>query len=227
MLVAIALERHRAITSPLKEPFSIHKLLAAAWILSLVPSFPCFIVFNLELKHFSHSSLPQPECVSNFSSLSPLVRKFYFGGVGAIIFVLPLLLIIILYSQIVFQLHLAGRRLSTSSSSPGINSSQQPSQPSLLSRAKLQTTNLSIAIVVTFILTNLPYMVDEFIRQKIVTNFLCEQGSCKFVKAILGISQVSNSAINPFIFLLFNSKISFARDCTGSCCPLTRKMQNR
>jgi hypothetical protein len=181
----------------------------------------------MELKHFSHSSLPQPECVSNFSSLSPLVRKFYFGGVGGIIFVLPLLLIVILYSQIVYQLHLAGIRLSTSSSSPSIDSEQQPSQPNLLSQAKLQTTNLSIAIVVTFILTNLPYMVDEFIRQKIVTNFLCEQGSCKFVKAILGISQVSNSAINPFIFLLFNSKISFARDCTRSCCPLTRKLQNR
>ena len=98
---------------------------------------------------------------------------------------------------------------------------------SYFSKAKVKTTNHSLTVVTIFIITNLPYMVDEFIRQKIVTNFLCEQGSCKFVKAILGISQVSNSAINPFIFLLFNSKISFARDCTRSCCPLTRKLQNR
>ena len=176
------MDRHRVITSPLKEPFSTRKLLAAAWLLSLVPSLPCFLVFNLEMKHFSHSQLSQPECVSNFSAWAPLVRKSYFCFLAIVIFVLPLFVIIVQYSQIVYELHRAGRRLAMSQPCPNTSSEEQPSQPNLLSRAKLQTTNLSIAIVVTFILTNLPYMVEEFIRQKIVTNLLCTQGSCKIIK---------------------------------------------
>ena len=182
MLVAIALDRHRVITSSLKEPFSTRKLLAAAWLVSLVPSFPCFMVFSLEMKHFSHSELSQPECVSNFSTWSPVVRKSYFCFVAVIIFVLPLFIIIVLYSQIVFQLHKSGKRLSTTLLSQATSSEAQDSQPNLFSRAKLQTTNLTIAIVVTFILTNLPYMVDEFMRQNIVANMLCTDGSCKIVK---------------------------------------------
>ena len=47
------------------------------------------------------------------------------------------------------------------------------------------------------------------------------------LQAILGVSPVSNSALNPFIFLLFNSKISFVQTLTRSCCPLTRQLQNR
>ena len=112
MIVAIALDRHRAITRPLSVPGSLRTLLATTWMLSLLPSLPCLSVFNLELKHFDHSSLPQPECVSNFTAWSPLVRKFYFCAVAGVIFALPLLLIIILYSHIIVQLHMAGRRLS-------------------------------------------------------------------------------------------------------------------
>jgi hypothetical protein len=126
--------------------------------------------------------MPQPECVSNFTAWSPFVRKFYFSAVAVIIFTLPLLLIIGLYSQIVYQLHIAGRRMSTSSENPQIASEQQPSHPNLLSWAKLQTTNFSIAIVVTFILANLPYLVDEFIRQKIFKNIQCVQGLCQVTK---------------------------------------------
>ena len=42
-----------------------------------------------------------------------------------------------------------------------------------------------MAVVLTFLLTNLPYIVDEFIRQKIVINQDCEQEWCQVFKVSL------------------------------------------
>ena len=36
----------------------------------------------------------------------------------------------------------------------------------------------------TFFLTNLPYIVDEFLRQKIVANQKCDQEWCQVLKVI-------------------------------------------
>ena len=47
------------------------------------------------------------------------------------------------------------------------------------------------------------------------------------LQAILGVSTVCNSAINPYIFLLFNSKSSLAQKLTSGCCPHTKPFQER
>ena len=39
-----------------------------------------------------------------------------------------------------------------------------------MSRAKERTTNISLTVVTIFIITNLPYMVDELMRQEILTS---------------------------------------------------------
>ena len=49
---------------------------------------------------------------------------------------------------------------------------------SYLSRAKVKTTNLSLTVVTIFIITNLPYMVDEFIRQEILADSWCTMSWC-------------------------------------------------
>ena len=63
----------------------------------------------------------------------------------------------------------------------------------MLSRAQIKTTNLSMAVVLTFLLTNLPYIVDEFIRQKIVINQDCDQEWCKVGKVRYSVSLVYHS----------------------------------
>ena len=52
----------------------------------------------------------------------------------------------------------------------------------IMSRAVIKTTNLSMTVIIIFILTNLPYMVDEFIRQRIVTNQQCNTDVCHVLK---------------------------------------------
>ena len=98
-----------------------------------------------------------------------------------------------------------------------------------------------MAVVILFLLTNLPYIVDEFIRQKIFIKEDCSKEWCKIVKvikalctachqtfeAVLGVCIVANSALNPFVFLVFNSKSTLAQRITNFFCPLTRPIQNR
>jgi hypothetical protein len=104
MLVAIAVDRHRAITRPLTLPGSPYKLLASAWLFSLVPSLPCLMIFKVELRDSQLDSSQQPECVSDFSDWPTLWRKIYFSGVAVIIFAIPLILFIGLYSHVVYEL---------------------------------------------------------------------------------------------------------------------------
>ena len=74
-----------------------------------------------------------------------------------------------------------------------------------MSRAKERTTNLALVLLAVFILTNLPYMVDELMRQDILTASWCAETWCWRLRAVMGVSMVSSSCINPYIFLLFNS----------------------
>ena len=87
---------------------------------------------------------------------------------------------------------------------------------------QVKTTNLSLTVVIVFIITNLPYMVDELLRQEILGSRWCTKAWCGAVEAVIGISIVSNSCLNPFIYLLFNSTSPRAASFVHNCCILTR-----
>ena len=53
-----------------------------------------------------------------------------------------------------------------------------------LSRAKVKITNLSLTVVTIFVITNLPYMVDEFIRQEILADKWCTMSWCGVVEVL-------------------------------------------
>lgn len=96
---------------------------------------------------------------------------------------------------------------------------QQPrASSSLLPQAKVKTLNLSIAVVAAFLLTNLPYLTYEMcIAFRLPVRLQPE------AVAIMGIVSASNSAINPFIYLLFQSRSSWAQRLTTLCCPCTAR----
>ena len=76
---------------------------------SLLPSTPCFFIFEITLKEMtSDSLLGDPivleECTSNFSGWSLSLKKAYFSAVFLIIFVIPLVIMFCLYTHILVQL---------------------------------------------------------------------------------------------------------------------------
>jgi hypothetical protein len=125
MLVALAMDRHRAVTKPLSvtgSPYRLYnyqlyflvkittsRLISAAWMTSLLPSTPCFFIFEITLKEMtSHSLLGDlivlEECTSNFRGWSLSLKKAYFTAVFLIIFVIPLAIMFCLYTHILMQL---------------------------------------------------------------------------------------------------------------------------
>ena len=59
-----------------------------------------------------------------------------------------------------------------------------------MSRARVKTTNLSIAVMVAFILTNLPYIVKEFFMQ-VIDRKICDSADrwCKVLNVSIQLDQ--------------------------------------
>ena len=104
MLVAIALDRHRAITRPLIVPGSPYKLLAATWLMALLPSLPCVAIFTVEMRPAQESSLQHLQCVTDFEDWPNIWRKIFYFGVAFLVFIIPLIILIGLFSHIIYEL---------------------------------------------------------------------------------------------------------------------------
>ena len=83
-----------------------YRLIMTAWIISFLPSAPCFYTFQISTR--SGIELGEhtqwEECTSNFSGWSKNMKKAYFTGVFLIVFVIPLVIMVTLYTHILVQL---------------------------------------------------------------------------------------------------------------------------
>ncbi|XP_071542242.1 cardioacceleratory peptide receptor-like [Panulirus ornatus] len=211
MLVAIAIDRHEAVVRPLNPFISAKNLVLAAWAVSLLPSLPNLFVF---LRHVT------PEggayCVSKFytKDLDNNFRKVYLMVVLVMVFISCQVLLLIFYIRIYITIW---RQTSYFKSGQRGNSDSRRTN-SLLPKAKTKTLNMTIIIVVTFFITNTPYVIQEMIMA-----FGDMHSINPNVLALFGIISASNSCFNPFIYLFFCPKgenrspesyrVTFTRRC--------------
>ena len=84
MILALALERFRAVTKPLSLLTSPHSLILSAWTCALLPSLPNLVIFTRRVTE------DREECSSDFTDWDTLLKKGYFTTVFLAIFVIPL-----------------------------------------------------------------------------------------------------------------------------------------
>lgn len=197
MLVAIALDRNNAIVKPFSRTPEPKTYAIAAWLTSLIPSLPCFFVFRVVLKSETVSY-----CVSIFytSTHAQYWRQLYMAFVFLSIFIIPFLLLVGLYTRILAEIWIQSSVFTTSERSV-----------SALPRAKTKTLKMTLVIFLMFIVTNLPYVVQEMILA-----FGDEKLLNRNAVALSGVISASNSAFNPYIYLAFQSK----ETCFGKCLRL-------
>lgn len=185
MLVAIALDRHIAIATPLAPSPDPWKLAAITWLASCVPSLPNVYVF-----HSVEVAPGKCFCASIFYDREvPLYhRQVYMGFVFFMVFLVPLALLVSFYTGILWAMW----KHSSSSGKVG----QQTT--SSLPRAKVKTLKMTAIVFGAFLVTNVPYMVQEVILAFGNPDILNAN-----VVALSGVISASNSAINPYIFLYF------------------------
>ncbi|XP_064474747.1 arg8-vasotocin receptor-like [Ornithodoros turicata] len=185
MLVSIAVERHFAIVNPLSPCPRSRSLAGFAWLFSLIPSLPNIYLFRLVTL-----APGKCYCASLFyiDKNPPISRQMYMAFVCTTVFIIPLLLLIILYGNILLEIW----RLSSCGPVP---------QNSTLPRARVKTLKMTVIIFVAFVVTNVPYMVQEMVLA-FAENVSLDQN----VVAIFGVISASNSAVNPYVYLSFNMR---------------------
>ncbi|KAG0436967.1 hypothetical protein HPB47_017676 [Ixodes persulcatus] len=110
MLVSIALDRHLVIVTPLAPSPDPWKLAIATWALSLLPALPNLYVFrNVEV------SPGKCYCASIFydRETPKYHRQVYMGFVFFMVFIAPLVLLVALYSGILWVIWRHGAKSST------------------------------------------------------------------------------------------------------------------
>lgn len=210
MLVMLAIDRHQAIRSPLKEAFSVKKMLAIVWTISILLSVPQLFVWK--------QKWITPDFATCGTDLRrhPRLRLSYIMYAGFVTFFVPFMIISVAYMRITKKIWDKARENSgkkqTKKGKLRITSTSSTS----LHRAKHKTMKMSIAIISLFGICGLPYFVIEVLK------------SMKWITvdpnlyAICGIFSASNSAINPYIFLWFNSGGKYCKTLldkiSGLCC---------
>ncbi|KAL3226416.1 hypothetical protein MRX96_048992 [Rhipicephalus microplus] len=210
MLVGIAVDRHYAICKPLVLAPRPRSVAAVCWLLSLLPSLPNLFVFRVVVVR------DKCYCASVFyiyRDTTTTVRQIYMAFVFTLVFILPLCALVALYSSILFKMRKmaasntrtpGGNRMTltttpTSRSSHATMAFSETSNRSTLPRARLRTLKMAVVIFVAFLVTNLPYMVQE-----VILAFARDVSLGPNMVAVFGVISASNSAVNPYVYLAFN-----------------------
>ncbi|XP_076308648.1 neuropeptide S receptor-like [Tachypleus tridentatus] len=171
MLLAIALDRHSAIVYPLFRNARTKALITSAWVLSLLP-----FLINAYIFQTVTLSDGKTFCVAKFytSSLSFVHKQVYMALILLVVFILPILIIIILYSRIIYTMwtrsgslnrfrsrkehFIDPKRKERKTKRECLNSSN-----SHISRAKVKTLKMTLIIASTFLTASTPYLVQEIV----------------------------------------------------------------
>ncbi|XP_077556830.1 oxytocin receptor-like [Haemaphysalis longicornis] len=202
MLVGIAVDRHYAICKPLVPCPRPRSIAAICWLLSLLPSLPNLFMFRLVVVR------DRCYCASVFYIYrdSAAARQVYMAFVFALVFVLPMVALVSLYTSILLRMGKMGDARSQNPrlvTAPGraVTSGRGCglTTRSTLPKARLRTLKMAVVIFAAFVVTNLPYMVQEMLLA-----FAQNVSLGPHVVAVFGVISASNSAVNPYVYLAFN-----------------------
>ncbi|XP_072167558.1 oxytocin receptor-like [Diadema setosum] len=213
MLVLIAIDRHQAVRSPLKEGLPAWRMVGAAWGCALVTSVPQLFLWKVLERDNVET------CGTDFRRLPDWHRMAYLSYAATFTFFIPILIISVAYARICKKIWDKARDTSFGRHPVGDFVQRggkvriQSTGSTSLNRAKSKTLKMSFVIILAFVVCGLPYFIVE-----LMTCYNVHQIN-SFVYGLLGIFAASNSSANPYIFLLFNrGKYGRWAECTTCCC---------
>lgn len=212
MVIIMAIDRHQAVIYPLKKFVAAWKLVLIGWLVAFSLATPQLFVWTYSTEKEQCGTLFDPKKKG---------KLLYILYIAVVTFLLPLILICYAYSRISYKIWVKAQEHSGKSQNKKGKINLKRSGNKSLSKAKVKTLKMTVVIIFFFVLCTLPYFVIEVVR------FLL--GNSPNIIHIYGICStlaVSNSAINPYIFLAFNVTKRFWNDFTilvGRNCPPCRE----
>ncbi len=223
MVMILALDRHHAVRSPLKEFFTAWKLVAFGWAVAFTLAIPQLVVW--QTIHDPRANMTR--CGTLFSARRDkgTEKMLYLTYIAIITFLIPLVVMSVAYIRIFKKIHDKAQETSgKKSTKKGKIEMNRTGGTGALSKAKKKTLMMSIVIITTFIVCSVPFFVVEMLRIYLNKEFMQKIGN---LYAFFSIMAVANSATNPYVFLLFNITRGFFVELQNAFCPCCpRQEQN-
>ncbi|XP_066946291.1 gonadotropin-releasing hormone receptor-like isoform X2 [Macrobrachium rosenbergii] len=201
VLVCISLDRYFAIVHPLKVNDAQRRgkmMLSFAWSIAAVCSIPQSVIFyeasHPQYKHFK-------QCVTFYFFETPVEERTYNVFCLVVMYFLPLLIIIVVYFRILWEI---SQKSKDSKESSGSNCGNREGRVRLrrsdmtnIERARARTLKMTVIIVLAFIICWTPYVV--MVLWYMFDKQGAEQVQTSFQDALF-IMAVSNSCVNPIVY---------------------------
>ncbi|XP_063820107.1 probable G-protein coupled receptor 150 [Pseudophryne corroboree] len=214
IIAIIALERHHVIMNPLSSPLPTRCFAGLGWLLAFLLSVPQGFVFK------AVSTEEGRRCWNVFGQLPRWHVQVYIIYSSVTVFFLPFCILTVAYSRILWIVW-GKAKSSKAEKQPNGACELQASKKTLklvatnscIPRAKVKTLKMTLVIIILFVVCGLPYFVVEM---KIAFGTIT--GLDKEVMAVLGIFVVTNSAVNPYVYIFFKTNNVFLRRLEKKMC---------
>ncbi|XP_059025303.1 pyroglutamylated RF-amide peptide receptor [Mustela lutreola] len=213
-MTCIAVERHQGLVHPFKMKWQYTNrraftMLGVVWLVAVIVGSPMWHVQRLEIKYDFLYEKEHVCCLEEWAS--PAHQKIYSTFILVILFLLPLLLMLILYSKIGYELWIK-KRVGDCSVLRTIHGKEM----SKITRKKKRAVIMMVTVVALFAVCWAPFHIVHMMIE--YSNFEKEYDdvTIKMIFAIVQIIGFSNSICNPIVYAFLNE--NFKKNFLSAVC---------
>ncbi|XP_029807058.1 pyroglutamylated RF-amide peptide receptor, partial [Suricata suricatta] len=213
-MTCIAVERHQGLVHPFKMKWQYTNrraftMLGVVWLLAVIVGSPMWHVQRLEIKYDFLYEKEHVCCLEEWAS--PAHQKIYTTFILVILYLLPLMLMLILYSKIGYELWIK-KRVGDCSVLRTIHGKEM----SKIARKKKRAVVMMVTVVALFAVCWAPFHVVHMMIE--YSNFEKEYDdvTIKMIFAIVQIIGFSNSICNPIVYAFMNE--NFKKNFLSAVC---------
>ncbi|XP_055468791.1 pyroglutamylated RF-amide peptide receptor-like [Psammomys obesus] len=218
-MTCIAVERHQGLVYPfkMKRQYTNQRaftMLGVVWLVAIIIGSPMWHVQRLEIKYDFLYEKEHICCLEEWSS--PMHQKIYTTFILVSLFLLPLLLLLVLYGKIGYELWIK-KRVGDGSVLRTIHGKEMFK----IARKKKRAVIMMVTVVALFAVCWAPFHIVHMMIE--YSNFEKEydEVTIKMIFAIVQIIGFFNSICNPIVYALMNE--NFKKNFVSAVCYCTVK----
>ncbi|XP_034356803.1 pyroglutamylated RF-amide peptide receptor [Arvicanthis niloticus] len=213
-MTCIAVERHQGLVHPFKMKWQYttrraFTILGVVWLAAIIVGSPMLHVQRLEIKYDFLYEKEHVCCLEEWAS--PVHQRIYTTVILVILFLLPLVVMLVLYSKIGYELWIK-KRVGDSSALQTIHGKEM----SKIARKKKRAVVMMVTVVALFAVCWAPFHVVHMMVE--YSNFEKEYDDVT-IKMVFAVAQTIgffNSICNPFVYAFMNE--NFKKNFLSAVC---------
>ncbi|XP_052034736.1 pyroglutamylated RF-amide peptide receptor [Apodemus sylvaticus] len=213
-MTCIAVERHQGLVHPFKMKWQYttrraFTILGVVWLAAIIVGSPMWHVQRLEIKYDFLYEKEHVCCLEEWAS--PVHQRIYTTFILVILFLLPLVVMLVLYSKIGYELWIK-KRVGDGSALQTIHGTEM----SKIARKKKRAVVMMVTVVALFAACWAPFHVVHMMVE--YSNFEKEYDDVT-IKMVFAVAQTIgffNSICNPFVYAFMNE--NFKKNFLSAVC---------